>query len=91
MLVRPTAPGMLVDAVVDHAVDHVGRMAVGRGPAGLDASALVDGDVDDHRAVLHPAEVIATHQAGRRAPVINTAPITRSARSIDSRIVCRSE
>ena len=46
------------DAVVDHLVDDVGWAAVGGGPAGGDAAALVDGDVDDHAAGLHPPQVL---------------------------------
>ena len=44
------------DAVMNHVVDDEGRIAVGRGVRRLDAAALVDGDVDDHRARLHPAD-----------------------------------
>ena len=45
--------GHVGHAVVDHVIDDVRRVAVRGGPAGLDAAALVDGHVDDHRAGLH--------------------------------------
>ena len=45
--------GHVGDAVVDDAVDDVRGVAVGGGMGGLDAAALIDGDVDDDRAFLH--------------------------------------
>ena len=54
------------DAVVDDAVDDEGGIGVGGGVAGLEAAALVDGDVHQHRARAHPLEVGAGHQLGRR-------------------------
>ena len=83
--------GHVGDAVVDDAVDDVGRLAVRGRAAGLDAAPLVDRHVHDDRAGLHPRQVVAADQARGPAPVIRMAPMTRSARSIDSRIVCRSE
>ena len=72
--------GHVGDAVVDDAVDHVGRLGVRRRPRGLDAAALVDRDVDDHRARLHQlAASSRVTSFGARAPGISTAPITRSA------------
>ncbi len=40
------------DAVVDDAVDHIGRVGMGGGLRGFGAAALVDGDVDEDRAGL---------------------------------------
>ena len=40
--------GHIGHAVVDDAVDHVGRVGVGGGLRGLEATALIDGHVDDH-------------------------------------------
>ena len=45
--------GHVADAVVDDAVLHVDGVVVGGLAGRLDATALVDGDVDDHRARLH--------------------------------------
>ena len=45
--------GHVGDAVVDDAVDDVAGVGVGGGVGGFDAAALVDGDVDDDRALLH--------------------------------------
>jgi hypothetical protein len=56
------------DAVVDDIVDHIGRVFVGRGVAGLETAALVDGDVDQHRAGLHLLQVFALDQLGRLGP-----------------------
>ena len=80
--------GHVGDAVMEHVVDHEGRVGVRRGLAGLDAAALVDRDVDDHRACLHAADHVASDELRRRArPAISTAPITRSA-SITSASMC---
>ena len=35
-------------------------------PAGLEAAALIDRDVDDHRAGLHGAHELAADELGRR-------------------------
>ena len=42
-----------------------GRSVVGRRATRLDASALVHGDIDDDRAVLHYGEVFAADQPRR--------------------------
>jgi hypothetical protein len=57
--------GHVGDAVVHDAVDDVGRVGVRGRLAGLDATALVDGDVDDHRAFLHRLQVFAADQPRR--------------------------
>ena len=54
--------GHVRHAVVDDAVDDVRRLLVRRRAGRLDAAALVDGDVDDHRAVLHDLQVLARDQ-----------------------------
>ena len=46
-------------AVVGDAVDLVGRVAVRGRPRGLEAAALVDRDVDEHRAALHRRQLLA--------------------------------
>ena len=47
------------DAVVDDALLDIGGIGMRRRPAGLEAAALVDRDVDEHRARLHPAHHLA--------------------------------
>ena len=55
-------------AVVGDAVDLVGRVRVGGGTRGLEAAALVDGDVDEDRVRLHQPELGARdHVRGTRA------------------------
>ena len=54
--------GHVGDAVVHHAFVEIGRVAVRRRPAGLDAAALVDRHVDDHAAGLHQLQVVALDQ-----------------------------
>ena len=49
-----------------HAVDHVGRLGMGRRLGGLEAPPLVESHVDDHRAVARLAEHLAGHQLWRR-------------------------
>ena len=44
---------------MDDPVDLVGGVAVRRRPRGLEAAALVDRDVDQHRVLLHQAELLA--------------------------------
>ena len=46
-------PGHIGHAVVDHALEHIGRLGVGGRAAGFEAAALIDGDIDQHRALLH--------------------------------------
>ena len=57
--------GHVRDAVVDDAVDLVGRLGVRRRAGRLEAAALVDRDVDEHRAGLHQPEHVARHELGR--------------------------
>ena len=72
--------GHVGDAVVHHVVDDVGRIGVRGGAAGLEAAALVDGDVHHHRAGLHHAcSISRVTSFGAAAPGTSTAPITRSA------------
>ena len=52
--------GHVGDAIMDDSVDDIGRLRVGGGMAGLEAAALIDGDIDQHRSGLHRAE----HGAG---------------------------
>ena len=59
--------GHVGDAVVDHVVDHEGGIGVGGRMAGLEAAALVDGDVHQHRAGAHPGEIGPGHELGRRS------------------------
>ena len=60
--------GHVGDAVVDDPVDLVGRVAVGGRPRGLEAAALVDRDVDEHRVRLHQRELrAADHVRGAGA------------------------
>ena len=58
--------GHVGDAIMDHAVDRVDRIGVGRGVARLEAAALVDGNVDEDRTALHRLEHRLGHQLGRR-------------------------
>ena len=69
------------DAVVHDAVHLVGRVVVRRGPAGLDAAALIDRDVDDDAPLLIFAISSSVTSLGAAAPVTRTAPMTRSARA----------
>ena len=48
-----------------HAVVDEGGFGQGGGPAGFDAAALVDGDIDDGRARLHALHHGAGHHVGR--------------------------
>ena len=49
---------------VEHRVMHgVGRVGVGRRPRVLETSALVDGDVDEHGAGVHPGHLLVGHEA----------------------------
>ena len=52
-------------AVMDDAVDLEGRIGVRRRPRGLEAAALVDRHVDEHRAALHAREHVAGHELRR--------------------------
>ncbi|MNS72711.1 hypothetical protein D3C72_1061310 [compost metagenome] len=54
--------GHVGDAVVDHAVDDIGRVFVGRRLRGLEAAALVDGHVDQDAARPHGFQLIAADQ-----------------------------
>ncbi len=55
-------PGHVADGVVEHVVDDVDGVGVGGLPGGGDASALVNGNVDDDGAPLHaPHHVVGDH------------------------------
>ena len=58
--------GHVRHAVVQHAIDEINRIGVGGGVRGLEASALIDGDVHHHRAWLHGLQHFAPHQSGSR-------------------------
>ena len=79
--------GHVGDAVVGDAVDLVDRVAVGGRLRGLEAAALVDRDVDQHRALASSAPAArGGSPSARLAPWTSTAPITRSARGSISSI-----
>ena len=59
-------PRHVGDAVMDHPLLDKSRVGVGRRTAGLDAAALIDRDVDDHRTRLHRPHHFASHQLRRR-------------------------
>ena len=61
--------GHVGDAVVGDPVDLEGRVAVGGRARGLEAAALVDRDVDQHRAGLHQRQLLAPHHVGRAGAV----------------------
>ena len=61
------------------AVDFVDGIVVGGRLRGLEATALIDGDVDDDAARLLDLIISAVTNFGALAPRISTAPITRSA------------
>jgi hypothetical protein len=42
------------------------RRSVGRRPAGLEAAALINRDIDHHRARSHPSHESAADELGRR-------------------------
>ena len=50
-------------AIVDHALLDIGAAGVGGGPAGFEAAALVDGDIDRHTAGPHAGDDVPGHQA----------------------------
>ncbi len=52
-------------AIVDDAVDLEGGLGMGRDARGLEAPALVDGDVDQHRPFAHPGDMLARDQPRR--------------------------
>jgi len=41
------------NAIMHHTIDHKGRIGMRRRPRRFRTSALVDGDVDEHGALLH--------------------------------------
>ena len=53
-------------AVVDDAVHFVGRVLVGGGLRGLEAAALVDRHIHQHRAGTHQLQLVARDELGRR-------------------------
>ena len=57
--------GHVGDAVMHHAVDHIGRVGMGGGTAGFKAAALIDRDIDQHRARLHAFQHVTCDQLGR--------------------------
>ena len=57
--------GHVGHAVVRDAVDLVGRVRVRRRARGLEAAALVDRDVDEHRVALHQPELLARDDVRR--------------------------
>ena len=79
-------------AIVQDAVDEVGRVLVRRRLDGLDATALVHRHVHDDGARPHELEVgAALTRFGALAPGSSTAPMTRSARLIASSMLKRFE
>ena len=58
--------GHVRHAVEDRVVDLEGRVGVGGGVGVLEAAALVDRDVDQHRARLHPRDQVVADQLGCR-------------------------
>ena len=77
-------------AIVQHVVHNICGVPMSGRPCGCHAPALVHRHVDNDAAGLHLREVFPLNKAGALAPGTNTAPITRSARWICSRIVWRS-
>ena len=59
--------GNVADGVVDHVVVHVDRIGVGRLTDSLDATALIDGDVDENRTGSHRLDHVVGDE--RRVPV----------------------
>src|SRR5205807_5521675 len=53
--------------VVDDVVDHICGVGVNGLMGRLDAAALVDGNVDDHRAAAHPSHHVLGDENGRPA------------------------
>ena len=49
------------------AIDDVGRVGMGRCARGLEAAALIDGNVYEYGAGLHPAELVAADESRRGA------------------------
>ena len=47
---------------MDHAINRVRRVTMRRWFGGFDAAALIDSDVDDHRAPFHVADHLARDQ-----------------------------
>ena len=83
-----TAPGMFGDAVEQRAVHGEGRVGVRRRAGVLEAAALVDGDVDEHAARLHPRHEVVADQLRRLA---RPAPArSRSRRSASTQRRARS-
>ena len=57
--------GHIRHAIMNDSVDLIDRIGMGGRVAGLEASALVDGDVDEDRAALHCFEHLARNELGR--------------------------
>ena len=56
------AAGHVRDAVVNHAVHFVGRVLMSGGFRCLEAAALIDRHIHQHRTGTHQCELIARHQ-----------------------------
>jgi len=56
------------DAIMHHPIDHKGRIGMGRRPRRFGTSALIDGDVDEHGALLHRLQHCASNEFGRGSP-----------------------
>ena len=71
--------GHVGHAVEEASIDLERGIRVGGRAGGLEASALVDGDVDQHRAGPHARHQLVGDQFRGLAPTTNTAPMTMSA------------
>ena len=56
--------GHVGHAIMHDPVDLVDRVLVGRGARCFETTALIDGDIDDHRAGLHRGQLCAADQLG---------------------------
>ena len=57
--------GHIGHGIMHDAIDGVGRRGMGGGMAGFKAAALIDSDIDQHRARLHGGQHRLGHQLGR--------------------------
>ena len=84
-----TAEGMLGHRIVEHTLFDIRRIGVARRSGRLGDTALLDGDVHDHRAWLHLRdEKSAAASYGERCPAVKAAPTTRSACRAASLTAC---
>ncbi len=67
------------DAIVHDAVDEIGRVRMGGGLRGLRGAALVDGDIDEGRALAMAPISSRLISFGAAAPGTSTVEMTRSA------------